>query len=206
MDETTHRTAQQLAVEISRLRDRPAPQEIESVRRRMQRLWRMIDNAYTDDVCAAAGPGEKCDACGRRYRAVYRVPNDVWAQIAPKKDELGEYPEHQFGGLLCVDCAWRAANEQGITLYFEGMPGGWMSETLRRPLREGSEHLTVDGRFQSDKYPWCAAGFVPLKTSDPMANDLLLTYARRRARIDMEFAVDLIEATVTDGPGTGHEH
>lgn len=120
MDETTHRTAQQLAVEISRLGDRPAPQEIEAVRRRMQRLWRMIDNAYTAEVCSDLGPGETCDACGRRYLVIYRVPNDVWSLIAPKQDELGEHLEHQFGGLLCVDCAWTRARELGITLYFAG--------------------------------------------------------------------------------------
>jgi len=54
-------------------------------------------------------------------------------------------------------------------------------------------HL-VNGEFQSDKYPTCPAGKVPLSTKDPMAQDLLLEYARRRKAVDPEFAADLEEA------------
>jgi len=49
----------------------------------------------------------------------------------------------------------------------------------------------IDGEFQSDKYPWCKAGFVPLKITDPMAQDLLIKYAIRRASKDPEFSDDL---------------
>ena len=64
----------------------------------------------------------------------------------------------------------------------------------REPLADGRHHLTTAGNFQSDKYGWCAAGFVPLKTSDPMAADLLFEYANRRKEIDEEFARDLLES------------
>ena len=53
-----------------------------------------------------------------------------------------------------------------------------------------SKHI-VNGQFKSDKYPWCWAGFVPLKTTDPMAKDLLKIYAERRRKIDPEFSDDL---------------
>ena len=45
-----------------------------------------------------------------------------------------------------------------------------------------SAHI-VNGKFQSDKYPTCPAGKVPLSTRDPMAQDLLEEYARRRASL-----------------------
>jgi hypothetical protein len=64
----------------------------------------------------------------------------------------------------------------------------------RESLRTGHDHLTVSGKFQSDKYPWCPAGYLPLKIGDPMATDLLLSYANRRATVDTEFARDLREA------------
>lgn len=69
---------------------------------------------------------------------------------------------------------------------------------FREQLEPGSAHLTVSGRFQSDKYPWCAAGFVPLKTSDPMAQDLLREYAKRRAAVDKDFCADLLAALPHD--------
>ncbi len=64
----------------------------------------------------------------------------------------------------------------------------------RLELEQGREHLTVTGEFQSDKYLWCSAGFVPLKVTDPMASDLLLEYANRRESVDAEFARDLRDA------------
>lgn len=64
----------------------------------------------------------------------------------------------------------------------------------REEFAEGRDHLTVNKNFQSDKFPWCAVGFVPLKLSDPAARDLLEEYARRREVIDKEFPRDLLEA------------
>ena len=63
---------------------------------------------------------------------------------------------------------------------------------FREPEKAGSAHLTESGRFQSDKYKWCAAGFVPIKTSDPMAQDLLRIYAERRAAVDEQFCAELL--------------
>lgn len=53
-----------------------------------------------------------------------------------------------------------------------------------------SAHI-VDGEFQSDKYPTCPRGKVPLSVKDPAAQDLLWRYAQRRRAVDAEFADDL---------------
>ena len=55
------------------------------------------------------------------------------------------------------------------------------------------EHL-IDGEFQSDKFPETPRGLVPFKCDDPMAQDLLWEYARRRQVKDPEFSDDLREA------------
>ena len=59
-------------------------------------------------------------------------------------------------------------------------------------------HL-VDGEFQSDKYPTCPRGKVPLSVKDPTAQDLLWEYARRRRAVDAEFSDDLEAALVFAG-------
>lgn len=64
----------------------------------------------------------------------------------------------------------------------------------REALAAGRDHLTVTGSFQSDKYEWCAAGFVPLKLTDPSARDLLIRYAGRHSQVDGNFTRDLLEA------------
>ena len=38
-------------------------------------------------------------------------------------------------------------------------------------------HLTKDGKFKSDKYPWCPEGFIALKFTDPVARIALEVYA-----------------------------
>ena len=55
------------------------------------------------------------------------------------------------------------------------------------------EHL-IDGEFQSDKYPETPRGLVPLKPTDPMAQDLLAIYAYRRADENKGFSEDLLKA------------
>ena len=55
-------------------------------------------------------------------------------------------------------------------------------------------HLTQRGVFRSDKYPWCKPGFLALKFTDPMAQDLIDEYAVRRAVIDQEFTDDVFTA------------
>jgi hypothetical protein len=57
----------------------------------------------------------------------------------------------------------------------------------------------VNGEFQSDKYPTCPAGKVPLSVKDTTAQDLLWEYAQRRRTVDAEFAFDLETALVTAG-------
>jgi hypothetical protein len=54
-------------------------------------------------------------------------------------------------------------------------------------------HL-IDGEFQSDKYPTCPRGKVPLSVKDKSAQDLLWEYAQRRRAVDKEFADDLEHA------------
>lgn len=60
-------------------------------------------------------------------------------------------------------------------------------------------HLNTDGEFQSDKYPTCPAGKVPLSVRDASAQDLLWTYASRREVVDAEFSGDLREALIAAG-------
>lgn len=52
-------------------------------------------------------------------------------------------------------------------------------------------HINKHGQFQSDKYPTCPPGKVPLSVNDPMAQDLLWIYALRRIKVDREFSADL---------------
>lgn len=54
-------------------------------------------------------------------------------------------------------------------------------------------HL-IDGEFQSDKYPTCPRGKVPLSVTDVTAQDLLWAYAERRRVVDAEFSEDLQQA------------
>jgi hypothetical protein len=53
--------------------------------------------------------------------------------------------------------------------------------------------------FQSDKYPTCPPGKVPLSVKDPTAQDLLWQYAQRRREIDAEFSDDLETALLNAG-------
>jgi hypothetical protein len=57
----------------------------------------------------------------------------------------------------------------------------------------------IDGKFQSDKYPTCPRGKVPLSTKDTSAQDLLWEYAQRRRSVDAEFADDLETCLRADG-------
>ena len=75
---------------------------------------------------------------------------------------------------------------------------------LEEETKTGSEvavmgsHL-IDGKFQSDKYPTCPPGKVPLSVEDPMAQDLLWEYAQRRRSVDAEFSEDLETALAIAG-------
>jgi hypothetical protein len=56
--------------------------------------------------------------------------------------------------------------------------------------KQARPHI-VNGEFQSDKYPTCPRGKVPLSIKDVTAQDLLWSYAQRSRLIDAEFADDL---------------
>lgn len=60
-------------------------------------------------------------------------------------------------------------------------------------------HIDANGEFQSDKYPTCPPGKVPLSVKDPTAQDLLWDYAQRRRAVDAEFADDLEHALIAAG-------
>lgn len=60
-------------------------------------------------------------------------------------------------------------------------------------------HIDERGEFQSDKYPTCPAGKVPLSVRDESAQDLLWEYAQRRRVVDAEFADDLEFALLAAG-------
>lgn len=86
---------------------------------------------------------ELCETCGRHYEIVYRVPNDVWTKITPRKDGLGPHPEHQYGGLLCPDCAAKAARDEGIELYFEASTGDWAGNHALAPVSAEREAIAL---------------------------------------------------------------
>ncbi len=52
-------------------------------------------------------------------------------------------------------------------------------------------HINKDGLFQSDKYPSCPAGKVPLSTKDKTAQPFLWGYAQVRRSVDAAFSDDL---------------
>lgn len=60
-------------------------------------------------------------------------------------------------------------------------------------------HINADGLFQSDKYPTCPPGKVPLSVKDPTAQNLLWEYAQRRRAVDAEFSADLEAALIAAG-------
>lgn len=59
-------------------------------------------------------------------------------------------------------------------------------------------HL-IDGEFQSDKYPTCPRGKVPLSTKDTLAQPFLWEYAQQHREIDSEFSDDLEKALLLSG-------
>jgi hypothetical protein len=61
------------------------------------------------------------------------------------------------------------------------------------------DHINEDGEFQSDKYPACPAGKVPLSTKDPTAQFPLWIYAQVRRAVDTGFSADLETALLYKG-------
>lgn len=60
-------------------------------------------------------------------------------------------------------------------------------------------HINSNGEFQSDKYPTCPPGKVPLSVKDKTAQALLWAYAQRRRSVDAEFSDDLETCLVAAG-------
>lgn len=87
--------------------------------------------------------GELCQCCGDRYETVYRVPNEVWKQIAPNPETIGDDPGH-YGGLLCPDCADSRARESGAVLFWEAFEGDWHScDEPELPAEPPKEEMPV---------------------------------------------------------------
>ena len=65
----------------------------------------------------------------------------------------------------------------------------------------GAHLVLIEGglTFQSDKYPTCPPGKVPLSVKDPTAQDLLWEYAKRRRVVDAEFSDDLEKVLLAAG-------
>ncbi len=53
-------------------------------------------------------------------------------------------------------------------------------------------HLTKQGRFKSDKYPWCPEGYFALSFKDPVAWSAIREYALSTQ--DIELKDDLLIA------------
>ena len=53
-------------------------------------------------------------------------------------------------------------------------------------------HLTSEGRFKSDKYPWCPEGYFALSFKDPVAWSAIREYAL--STHDIELKDDLLIA------------
>ena len=57
------------------------------------------------------------------------------------------------------------------------------------------EHLTADGKFKSDKFPWCPEGYVALNVTSSKAWPALRQLAETYYPTDPVFANDLWQAT-----------
>ncbi len=157
---------------------------------------------------------ENCEARGPRYDT-YEQAVSAWERIASmfnfREEAQPKITDEERRGRVVIVFDGPPGNESGrfIEVERDGASikfGEWVEDGkywmlvlpatmgLRQEFAEGRDHLTETGNFQSDKFRWCGAGFVPLKLSDPAARDLLVEYARRRTPIDTAFPVDLGEA------------
>jgi len=62
---------------------------------------------------------EKCQNCGRSYRTVYRIPDELWRAITGRSD-----------GLLCPRCLDDKARTAGYGLYWEATVGKFPTDKL----------------------------------------------------------------------------
>jgi len=75
--------------------------------------------------------GERCNACGRRYLTVYRVPDDLWAKVTGRTDG---------GGTWCPACFEFIAKEKRYSLYWEARHGEFPLEAVKA-REEAAERL-----------------------------------------------------------------
>lgn len=120
-----------------------------------------------------------------RTFAILQVSKSAFLEIEKKLRETPGY-EHAAKD-----------TEHGPALDMDGLAIGYDS-------RPQASHI-VGGEFQSDKYPGCPPGKVPLSVKDPMAQDLLWEYAQRRVSVDRQFTADLEEALKSKGFKPPHE-
>src|ERR1700679_2243357 len=74
--------------------------------------------------------------------------------------------------------------------------------------KEGDEVMgahIVNGQFQSDKYPTCPPGKVPLSVKDKRAQPFLWGFAQAHREVDAEFSDDLETALRAAGTVPPHE-
>ena len=65
---------------------------------------------------------ERCNACGRPYLTIYRVPDDIWAKVTGRTDG---------GGTWCPTCFEFVATEKGYSLYWEARHGEFPLEAVK---------------------------------------------------------------------------
>ncbi len=155
----------------------------------------------------AAVSGLACDSCGGRGKRATYIPIDWLLNSGTALPSLCAIRDWMRGHDRAVDHRAAELDASGPVPDTPPKVSGVEDRVRAVPLEEDDtqppgreefakdrDHLTVSGTFQSDKYKWCPAGFVPLKLTDPAARDLLAIYAVRRKPIDEEFPRDLIEA------------
>ena len=75
-----------------------------------------------------------------------------------------------------------------------------MTTQNRAELQDSRDHLTVNNRFQSDRYPGVPEGKVPLSDKDAKAIAPLLIYAAEHAaegtHDDEQFSWDVVDALI----------
>ena len=85
-------------------------------------------------VESGSDPGEICDRCGARYDEVYRVPDELWAELT---ERLGG------SGLLCMGCCEALAGGRG-SIYWSGTLGDWPAPSAPSAAVEGGRELPGD--------------------------------------------------------------
>lgn len=115
------------------------------------------------------------------------------ARLGITKDDLPPQPSDAHNAL--ADAQWiRHAHESVVRrIRDRALTRDWLARVDRKREAVMGAHL-IDGQFQSDKYPSCPPGKVPLSVKDTMAQDLLWAYAQRRRAVDAEFSDDLEQA------------